>query len=330
MEVRDGSLYCFLLVAEELNISSAAKRLYISQQALSKRIQRLEEDFGVQLFTREPRLQLTGEGQRVLAYAKRVLAEERDLRNSLRQDRLNTVRLPIGLATDCGDVLIAPLFDRFRYSYPEITLAFSPCAYSDLSYLLRIKRIRAAIGMLHVVGRRCFQIPLFSEEVFLVVRKDLFLNVSNRKRETFLSDPHASIKASQLREYDIPLIIPWRASRIGNELITHLYNGSELSGVIAEAVTFAEMMPLCEAGYGGAIVFGTQLSRNLSWCASQNMLIFPITELQERCMIGLIINEEDQEDELIQDLQHTAVDVAQESICKAALEITRYRMMQYE
>ena len=59
METRDKSLYYFTLVAEELNISSVARLLYISQQALSKHIQRLEEELGVTLFNRGKALSLT-------------------------------------------------------------------------------------------------------------------------------------------------------------------------------------------------------------------------------------------------------------------------------
>ena len=44
----------FLLVAEELNITRAAERLYISQQSLSNHIQRLEQYYGTKLFYRKP------------------------------------------------------------------------------------------------------------------------------------------------------------------------------------------------------------------------------------------------------------------------------------
>ena len=42
----------FLLVAEELNITRAAERLYISQQSLSNHISNMEKELDVKLFTR--------------------------------------------------------------------------------------------------------------------------------------------------------------------------------------------------------------------------------------------------------------------------------------
>ena len=44
----------FLMVAEELNITRAAERLYISQQSLSNHISNLERELDTKLFTRSP------------------------------------------------------------------------------------------------------------------------------------------------------------------------------------------------------------------------------------------------------------------------------------
>ncbi len=44
----------FLMVAEELNITRAAERLYISQQSLSNHISNMERELNVKLFTRSP------------------------------------------------------------------------------------------------------------------------------------------------------------------------------------------------------------------------------------------------------------------------------------
>lgn len=49
----------FVLVADSLNITHTAKKLYISQQALSNHISNLEKKLGVKLFERVPALKLT-------------------------------------------------------------------------------------------------------------------------------------------------------------------------------------------------------------------------------------------------------------------------------
>ena len=45
----------FLVAAEEVNFTKAAKRLYISQQSLSNHIANLEKEFDVMLLTAPPR-----------------------------------------------------------------------------------------------------------------------------------------------------------------------------------------------------------------------------------------------------------------------------------
>lgn len=48
------NLEYFLVAAEELNFTKAAKRLYITQQSLSNHIAKLESYFGADLFDRTP------------------------------------------------------------------------------------------------------------------------------------------------------------------------------------------------------------------------------------------------------------------------------------
>ena len=63
----------FLMVAEELNITRAAERLYISQQALSNHISNMERELEVKLFTRSPKLALTYAGDQLVQTATQII-----------------------------------------------------------------------------------------------------------------------------------------------------------------------------------------------------------------------------------------------------------------
>jgi DNA-binding transcriptional LysR family regulator len=70
-----GQVRAFVAVADELHFGRAATGLFLSQQALSKRIARLEDELGVLLFVRgKHHVELTEAGRRLLAPARQLLA----------------------------------------------------------------------------------------------------------------------------------------------------------------------------------------------------------------------------------------------------------------
>ncbi|MFJ2646288.1 LysR family transcriptional regulator [Streptomyces sp. NPDC087420] len=76
-DIEPRLLRAFVTAAEELHFTRAAARLYVAQQALSRDIRRLERELGVELFVRTTRqVALTGDGERLLPYARRVLAAQ--------------------------------------------------------------------------------------------------------------------------------------------------------------------------------------------------------------------------------------------------------------
>jgi DNA-binding transcriptional LysR family regulator len=75
MELDLTQVRAFVEVAEQLHFGRAATRLFLTQQALSKRIQRLEHTLGEPLFVRGTRgVELSDAGHRFLPHAKALLA----------------------------------------------------------------------------------------------------------------------------------------------------------------------------------------------------------------------------------------------------------------
>ena len=74
MELDLGQVRAFVVTAEQLHFGRAAGRLYLTQQALSKRIRQLERSLGEPLFVRGTRgVELTGAGHRFLPHARQLL-----------------------------------------------------------------------------------------------------------------------------------------------------------------------------------------------------------------------------------------------------------------
>ena len=75
----------FLVVADELSFTRAAKRLNISQPPLSQQIQQLEADLQAKLFNRTSRrVELTAAGQELQTQARTILAQTEQARHQVR------------------------------------------------------------------------------------------------------------------------------------------------------------------------------------------------------------------------------------------------------
>ena len=77
MIMRLEQLQCLLDVAQTGSLTSTAKRLFVSQQAVSKNIKQLEEELGVTILIRtKTGVTFTDEGIDVVTFAKKILAEQ--------------------------------------------------------------------------------------------------------------------------------------------------------------------------------------------------------------------------------------------------------------
>src|SRR5215471_12631063 len=76
MDLKALSFRCFVVLAEEASFTRAARRLNLTQSALSMRIRDIEQQLGINLFYRSSRtVVLTSEGAELLDQARRVVNE---------------------------------------------------------------------------------------------------------------------------------------------------------------------------------------------------------------------------------------------------------------
>lgn len=109
MELRH--LRYFVAVAEQGNVSRAARKLFIAQPPLSQQLKQLEDEVGAQLFIRLPRgMQLTAAGESLLEDARAILAraEQAPLRARERERSSQTV-LRLGLVPSAMQSLLPGL-----------------------------------------------------------------------------------------------------------------------------------------------------------------------------------------------------------------------------
>lgn len=112
----------FKEVADTGNISGTAKKLYISQSAVSQSVKLLEEGLGVRLFSRTSRgVSLTAEGRLLYDYAAKALALLEAGEERLAQTReLLTGELAIGANDTLTKYYLLPFLQAYHKRYPHI------------------------------------------------------------------------------------------------------------------------------------------------------------------------------------------------------------------
>ncbi|WP_334352575.1 LysR family transcriptional regulator [Companilactobacillus sp. HBUAS56257] len=115
----------FIIIAQELNISKAARLLHVSQPALSRQIAELETTLGTKLFIRGKRqLQLTPDGYYLLERAKEIVGLVNKTTYTLQKQDLISGTLDIGAGESIALQCVMKTIKEIMHKYPEIHINF--------------------------------------------------------------------------------------------------------------------------------------------------------------------------------------------------------------
>ena len=122
--INEKRIQYLLTVAQEQSITTAAKKLYVSQPALSRMILDIEQELGTPLFIRDrSALRLTQAGEVYLRGCRQVLAIDRSVKREI-SDLISSRRGKITLAVTAltGEFLLPRILNSFESAYPDIQL----------------------------------------------------------------------------------------------------------------------------------------------------------------------------------------------------------------
>ncbi len=130
--------YLTAIVRNNLNISAAADSLYTSQPGISKQLRLLEEELGVELFSRNGKhlTEVTLIGQQIIAKAENILREVNNIQilaEEYRDDRRGS--LSVATTHTQTRYALPPIVKVFRERYPAVTLQIhqgSPAQIAEL------------------------------------------------------------------------------------------------------------------------------------------------------------------------------------------------------
>lgn len=163
----------FVEIARRQRLGRAAAELFITQPALTARIQRLEQELGVPLFLRTPAgMRLTDPGRTLLPYAVRALdalAEGRRVVEEL--SRGGAGQLSIGAAPAVSTYVLPPLLKRFTQANPNVRLTVRTGHSEEILEMVLGEEVE--LGVVRALRHPAIQsAPLYEETLVLVTDEE--------------------------------------------------------------------------------------------------------------------------------------------------------------
>jgi DNA-binding transcriptional LysR family regulator len=287
----DVRLHILRLVSEQdLNISQLAGLLNLSKPIVTKHIQKLESDYETVLFTRGPHLRLTWEGERMLDYAKKTIAHENSLIESLRdKDKTGRIKLPIGVVSARAKIFLPEIFAVYHDLNPNVILSILPCNHRTADTMLRTGTIDLCFSVGDAAGHYGKRVKIIPDELFFIVSRGLVQQVMPDNWKNFEKKQADGIDFSDTCRF--PLILPSSDSMLRILLDRYFDNAGNLPVTIAEMNEIDIMFSLCSKGIGAGFVTKPHAYAFRYELRNSPILIFPIKNITGLSSLDITYNE---------------------------------------
>ena len=270
----------FLMVAEEMNITRAAERLYISQQSLSNHISNLEKELEVKLFTRSPKLSLTYAGDLLVETATQILDLQSQYLSKVGDiNRQYMGVLRVGISYTCGLTLLPDVLPRFREEFPMVEFSLFEGNSSQLEDELAHGRVDLIICFQPIMLEGVEVVPLTEDRLILVVPRrftdDLFGDKAEEMRKQFANG--ADISAFQ----HLPFILLKRGNRVRSIVDQYLSRSFFKPKIILETENTVTTLAMAKANMGIVIcpeLFLRDIHVPSAQVSNDELDLFPLTD----------------------------------------------------
>lgn len=244
-----SNLEYFVAVAEELNITKAAERLYISQQSLSNQIIKLETDLDVKLFTRTPSLKLTYAGTSFLKHARNILDLYHQLLSEVEDIKQNMRGIiKIGVSHTRGRVLLPDILPSFQEKYPLFEVDLVEGNTETLESKLRHGEIDVLLSFTPRVQDGIESVKLVTDRLLLVVHRKFMRELFGDKTDYMRGKFSQSVDISVFK--NCPFLLLTKGNRV-RTLVDRFVSKNKISpNIILETENTETAFALALKGMG--------------------------------------------------------------------------------
>ena len=187
-----NQLQQIVAIADEAVLSRAAEKLHISQSALTRSIQRLEDELGIQLFERTKNsMKLNDAGKLVVKHARHVLKDADALLSSL--DAFKKRHLSLHIVT-CAPAPLWKLTAEMSGQFPDMHITSDMPDEIELVSLLLTEKAALAIVRQNIQTDAIESMPFIDEQLYMQIPLS---DPLSRKKSIHFSD----LRGKEIREY---------------------------------------------------------------------------------------------------------------------------------
>ncbi len=163
----------FVQVAIDENYTVAARKLFISQPALSKVMKNLEQELGLKLFYySDKKTKLTDAGQELFAKAKKLIEEYNALLASIHEKNdFEKGHVTLGIPPILGSCYFSAVLAGFNKAYPGITITIVEKGANGIQQDVMMEHIDIGFVILPIFSNQFDSIPIIENNNLLLVHK---------------------------------------------------------------------------------------------------------------------------------------------------------------
>lgn len=265
----------FAAFAKVGNVTKAAEKLNISQQALSAQISRLEQEYGARLYERSPSFKLTPVGEKVLEYCKILTDWNARLNADIEEmKKADSGVITVGASSKRSFQVMPVVLPAFHREYPNVEIRIVEGHRAELQQNLvdEVTDLCFAASQFNLPNVRCIDIA--NESSRLYISDELLRTNCAPYYDYLIKYENEPVSIRMFRNCPFILGAPGSRLRMACEAMFH--NAGLVPKIVFSSPDSTCFTTLAQASVGATFVNNTILKS-----FSEGLHIFQIQEYTE-------------------------------------------------
>ncbi len=252
----DPKVYTLLTLIETGSYTKTAKKLSITQPAVTHQIKQLEADYNIQLFHKnKKKFTLTPEGEVLVKFARRMRVLNENCRKSIEYTRSSIHSLNIGMTLTAEETIVPHVIARYCYEHKDIHFNVTTDPISTLYDKLKNYVIDMAIVEGNLFNPNFTSVLLDTDYLCVAVSKQHLLAKSRRKS--------VSLKELKKERFILRTRAAGTRQLFENQLVSN-YEHIKNFNVILELDNVSTIKELVTANFGITIIAHSACMREIA------------------------------------------------------------------